>query len=387
MTTANELLTRAIADVVPRELAEAKLKSEKPIRIYLGIDPTGAKLHLGHAVVLRKLQAFAAAGHDVIFLIGSFTAMIGDPSGRDTMRESLTVEQIGKNFETYKQQASKVIDFSKVTIKYNHEWLQGMSFADVVKLGSHFTVQQMLQRDMFKERMKNDKEISVTEFLYPLMQGYDSVAMDVDAELGGNDQLFNMLAGRTLLKEMKGKEKFVLTTKLIEGTDGRKMSKTYDNCIWLEDSAKDMFGKTMRIKDELIATYMECCTDIPLSDIEDATKQMKKGANPKEWKVKLAKAIVSLYHGEDAANAAEEEFTRMFSDGGVPDEVEEVQMEKGESILDLMIRAKLVPSKSEGRRLMEQKAVKLDDEVITDISAKATHGMLKVGKRKFAKIV
>jgi tyrosyl-tRNA synthetase len=382
-----ELLTRAVSEVVPKDLAEAKLKSGKKIRIYLGIDPTGSKLHLGHAVVLRKLQAFAAAGHEVIFLIGSFTAMIGDPSGRDVMREPLTMEDVKKNFETYKAQAAKVLDFSKITIKHNHEWLEKLKFEDILKLASNFTVQQMLQRDMFKKRVKDEQDISVVEFLYPLMVGYDSVVLDVDCELGGNDQLFNMLCGRTLQKAMGKKDKFVLTTKLIEGTDGRKMSKTYDNCIWLEDSAKDMFGKTMRIKDELITTYMECCTDISMKRIAEVEKGMKAGTNPKEYKVELAKAIVALYHDKKSADEAAEEFTRMFTDGGVPDEMDEVKAKAGESLLDFMVRAKLVTSKSDARRLIEQGAVKLEDSTVSDINAKVGKGILKAGKRKFVKVI
>ncbi len=320
-------------------------------------------------------------------MILSFTAFIGDPSGRDTIREPLTEKQVKENFETYKKQASKVLDFKKVTIKHNHEWLGKMKLEDTLKLASNFTVQQMMQRDMFKERIKDDQAISVTEFLYPLMVGYDSVVLDVDAELGGNDQLFNMLAGRTLQKALGKKEKFVVTTKLIEGTDGRKMSKTYDNCIWLEDSAKEMFGKTMRIKDELITTYMECCTDIPMEEIKDAEAQIKKGANPKDFKVKLAKAIVELYHDAKAADEAAAEFTRMFTDHGTPDEMEEVKAGVGESLIDLMVRAKLVTSKSEARRLIEQGGVKLDDEVIKTIDTKAMKGILKVGKRKFVKMI
>ena len=231
------------------------------------------------------------------------------------------------------------------------------------------------------------ESIGLNEFLYPLMVGYDSVVLDVDCELGGNDQLFNMLCGRTLQKAMGKKEKFVLTTKLIEGTDGRKMSKTYDNCIWLEDSAKDMFGKTMRIKDELITNYMECCTDIPMKRIAEVEKGMKAGTNPKEFKVELAKAIVALYHDEKSADEAAEEFTRMFTDGGVPDEMDEVKAKAGESLLDFMVRAKLVTSKSDARRLIEQGAVKLDDVAVNDINAKIEKGILKAGKRKFVKVM
>lgn len=347
----SELLTRGVSDVVPRKVAEEKLKSGKKMRLYWGIDPTGAQIHLGHSVPLRKMRAFQDAGHHVILLIGSFTAMIGDPSGRDEMRQALSAEEVKKNFETYIEQAKKILDMKKLEVRYNHEWLEKLQFDEIIKLASHFTVQQMLSRDMFKSRFsyklacrscgyKNflvekwpDEEtrlracincnssasywgkeildpspISLHEFMYPLMVGYDSVMLDVDVELGGNDQLFNMLAGRTLQTAFKKRDKFVLTTKLIEGTDGRKMSKTYNNCIYLTDSAKDMYGKTMSIKDELIFTYFECCTDIPMKEIKKMESDMKGGANPKEFKMKLAEAIVNLYYGKKEAQKMDKEF-------------------------------------------------------------------------------
>jgi tyrosyl-tRNA synthetase len=387
MTQIDDLLTRAVSDVVPRKLAEEKLKSGKPLRLYLGIDPTGAKLHLGHSVPLRKLRAFTDAGHHVIFLVGSFTAMIGDPSGRDQMREPLTLEQVKKNFETYKDQAGKILDFSKVEVRYNDEWLSPMTFADVVRLSGHFTVQQMLEREMYQKRMQEGKPIALHEFFYPLMQGYDSVMLDVDCEVGGNDQLFNMLAGRTLMQAYGKREKFVLTTKLVEGTDGRKMSKTYDNCIWLEDSAEEMYGKVLRIKDELILTYLECLTDIPMEEVREAEKSLKKGSNPKDLKMRLARAIVEIYHGADAAAHAEQQFQTVHKDHGVPDDIPEASVEQGSALLDVMVLHKLASSKSEARRLIEQGGVKLDDKPITDINAKAEQGILKVGKRKFLKLI
>jgi tyrosyl-tRNA synthetase len=385
--SASDLLTRAVEEVVPMALAEEKLKSGKKLRLYLGIDPTGSKLHLGHSVPLRKLQAFADAGHEVIFLVGSFTAMIGDPSGRDALREPLTKEQVIKNFETYKAQAGKVLDFSKVKIVYNHEWLEKMNGAEILKLASVFTVQQMEERDMFKERRKKGLPIGVHEFLYPLFVGRDSVELDVDCELGGSDQLFNMLAGRTLQAFFGKRDKFVLTTKLIEGTDGRKMSKTYDNCIWLEDSAKEMYGKTLRIEDRLITTYMECCTDTPIEEIKVIEKKMLQEENPMTFKKELAFEIVKLYHGEEAAKKAAEEFTKVFSEKEMPSEIPEVKAKKGESLLDVLLRAKMISSKSDGRRLIEQKGIHLGDSVISDVHSPATPGTYKVGKRKFVKIL
>jgi tyrosyl-tRNA synthetase len=384
----NELLTRAVEEVVPMKVAEAKLATGKPMRIYLGIDPTGAKLHLGHSVPLRKLRAFQDAGHKVIFLVGSFTAMIGDPSGRDTQREPLTREQIQKNFEDYKRQAALILDWNKVELRYNHEWLEKMNFEDVLKLTSMFTKQQLEQRDMFQRREKEGNPIHMHEMLYPMMQGYDSVALDVDAEIGGNDQLFNMLAGRTLMKLVKNKEKFVLTTKLIEGTDGRKMSKTYDNCIYLTDEPKDMYGKTMRILDNLIPLYMECCTSIPMDEIRKVEKALADGSkNPKEMKMALARKLVGMYHGEEAAKHAEEQFQSVFKDGGTPDDMAEAKVKAGTLLVDVLLEHKLVPSKSEFRRLVEQKGIHVNDKTVTALDAKAEKGVVRVGKRKFLRIL
>lgn len=378
----DELLTRGVSNVTPMELAKKKLKSGKPIRLYLGIDPTGAKLHLGHSVVLRKLRAFQDAGHEVILVIGSFTAMIGDPSGRDQMREPLTRGQIKKNFATYKKQAAKVLNFRGMKIVYNHKWLGKLKFDDIVQLASNFTVQQMLERDMYEKRIKEGKPIALHEFFYPLMVGYDSVVLDVDCELGGNDQYFNMLAGRTLQTAMGKRDKFVLTTKLIEGTDGRKMSKTYDNCIWLEDNAKDMFGKTMRVNDNLMEGYFECCTDVPMAEV----KKILKG-DPRTAKVRLATEIVTLYHGAKAAAKAAKEFDTVFKDKGMPDDVPEIKLKKGSVLLDVLVEQKLIASKSEGRRLVQQKGIQLNDKPVTDVEAKAEAGIVRVGKRKFLKLV
>ncbi len=384
--TNEEILTRGVAKLIPQALAEEKLKKGK-IRMYWGIDPTGANIHLGHAVPLRKMKQLCDAGHEVIFLVGSFTAMIGDPSGRDTMREPLTKEQVKKNFEDYKKQASKILDFKKVKVAYNHEWLEKLTFKDILKLTSEFTVNQMMERDMFERRLKERMPVSLTEFMYPLMVGYDSVMLDVDMELGGTDQEFNMLAGRTLQKAFGKREKFVMTVKLLEGTDGRKMSKTYDNCIYVNDSAKEMYGKTLSIKDELITTYMECATDIPMDEIKEVEKAMKKGANPKDFKMRLAKELVTMYHSDIEAAEAEAEFSKVFSKGGVPDDMPEIRATKGELLIDLLIMSKIVPSKSEARRLIQQKAVTMNETLVEAFDIKAEAGVTKVGKRKFLRII
>lgn len=383
-----ELLTRAVSDVVPRKLAEEKLKSGKKLRLYFGIDPTGAQLHLGHSVPLRKMRAFQDAGHHVVLLIGSFTAMIGDPSGRDEMRQELTADDVKKNFETYIEQAKLILDIETLEVRYNHEWLAKLSLKDILNLTSHFTVQQMLKRDMFAKRLKDNNPISVTEFMYPLMVGYDSVMLDVDVELGGNDQLFNMLAGRTLQTAFKKRDKFVLTTKLIDGTDGRKMSKTYNNCVYLEDSPSEMYGRLMSLPDNLITTYMECCTDMPMSEVKAAEKAVTSGSeNPKNLKMRLAREIVTMYHSAADAKTAEEGFENVFKNKGVPNDIPEYKAKKGESLIDALAGSKAVDSKSEARRLIEQGGIKVNDKPVTSVDVKAEAGVVKVGKRKFVKIV
>jgi len=286
----HELLTRGVQDIIGREDLEQKLKSSQKIKIYLGADPSRPDIHLGHAVVLRKLKKFQDLGHKVIFLIGDFTAQIGDPSGKDEARRPLSFSEIKKNAQTYKKQVAKILNFSgpnKAEIKYNSKWNKKLKFQDLIELTSNFTVQQFLERDMYQERIRAGKPISLHEFFYPLMQAYDSVVMDVDMEVGGNDQLFNMLCGRTLMQKLKKKNKIVMTFEILEGTDGRKMSKSYDNYIALNDGANDMYGKIMSITDNLIIKYFILCTDIVLEDIKKMELEMKAGSNPRDFKAKL----------------------------------------------------------------------------------------------------
>lgn len=367
-----ELLTRGVASVIPKELGQKKLRSGERLRIYLGIDPTGAKLHLGHSVPLRKLKAFSDMGHEVIFLVGSFTAMIGDPTDREAQRAPMTRRQVEENFKDYKRQAQTILDFSKVEIRYNHEWLEKLNMETLVKLASKFTVQQMLQRDMFEKRLQEGKPISLHEFLYPLMVGYDSVVLDVDCELGGSDQEFNILAGRHLQQAFNKREKFVLTTRLIDGTDGRKMSKTYDNCVYLEDSPQDMYGKVMSVKDELVRIYFEAATEIPMEEVENILQ-----GHPKEAKMRLAREIVRMYHGADAAAKAEAGFMK-------PDDAPVVRVARGAKLREL----ELGVSMSELRRLVEQGAIEeVGGEKVTSIDAEVKDSTLKIGKHRFLKIV
>ncbi len=381
-TRIHELLTRGVTNVIPRDLAQKKLSSGERLRIYFGIDPTGAKLHLGHSVPLRKLRQFADLGHHVIFLVGSFTAMIGDPTGRDAARTSLSEEQVRANFQDYKRQAERVLDFSKAEIRYNNEWLAPLSFSKIVELASSFTVQQMLQRDMFQRRMEEGKPISLHEFLYPLMVGYDSVVLDVDCELGGSDQEFNMLAGRHLQQVSGKREKFVLTTPLIEGTDGRKMSKSYDNCVYLEDDPSDMYGKLMSIKDELIGTYLEVLTDLGSDEIESIGAM-----HPKEAKMRLAREIVAMYHSKEAATAAEEAFTSTFSEGTIPDDIPSVGRSEVKNMREFIVKVVGI-SGTAATRYFEQGAIENEaGEKITDPTAPPIVGKYRIGKRQFGKIL
>ncbi|MDA1024393.1 MAG: tyrosine--tRNA ligase [bacterium] len=390
----NEVLNRAVDTVYPtREALEEKLASGERLRVYIGIDPTSPTLHIGHAIQLRKLRGFQELGHEVILLIGSFTAMIGDPTGKSSTRLQLTQEEVMQNAATYKEQASKIIDFdgeNPAQLKFNHEWLREMRFSDVIDLASHFTVQQMAERDMFQKRMQEGKPVHLHEFIYPLMQGYDSIAMDVDIEIGGSDQMFNMMAGRTLMKQLAKKEKFVVTTKLLENNEGRKMSKSEGGFIALSDDANDMFGKLMAMRDDMIVPYAELASDLSRDEIDGMRVQLEAGVNPRDVKAKLAGAIVTMYRGEEAAIAASEAFDQVFKDGGVPEEMDEFHLEKAMPIVDLLVASGLTPSKNEARRVIAQGGVKIDDvkipsdEVIVELGEGDV--IIQKGKRGFLRV-
>ncbi|MBW5396566.1 tyrosine--tRNA ligase [Brachyspira pilosicoli] len=383
-----ELITRGASEIIGLEEIKEKLKSGKKLTVKAGFDPTAPDIHLGHTVLLRKMRHFQLLGHKVIFLIGDFTGRIGDPSGKTKTRPRLSEEDVLRNAETYKQQVFKILDPEKTIVEFNSKWLGKMSFADVLGLTSRYTVAQMIERDDFSKRYKNGQPISIMEFLYPLAQGYDSVSLECDVELGGNDQKFNLLVGRTLMKEYGLSPQAVLTVPLLEGLDGvEKMSKSLGNYIGVYDSPKDMYGKAMSIPDGLILKYMELVTDIPMNDIRNYKKAMEEGENPRNIKSILAKEIVKLYHTEDDANNAEEEFKRIFSSKGVPDEIEEVVINKEDNVLNVLSVCMKNESKSNLKRLISQGSVTLDNEKITDINSNINkEGILKVGKRNFFKI-
>lgn len=385
------LLTRGIAGVYPsKEEVMTLLKSGKRTRLYLGIDPTGPSLHLGHAIVLKVLAEFQALGHEVILLIGDFTGMIGDPTGKSFARAPLTHAQVRGNAGTYKKQASTFLSFTgknPATLRYNGEWLAPMSLEKVLSLASHVTVEQMLKRDMFEKRQQDGRPIFIHEFLYPLMQGYDSVAMEVDGEVGGNDQTFNMLMGRTLVKEFLHKEKFVLTTKLLEDASGKKMGKTEGNMITLADSSKDMYGKVMSWTDGMIAPGFELCTDISEATLMEIQKELSGGANPRDAKMRLAREVVTLYHGRDKALGAEADFIAAFQRGHAPEDMPEVSVLRNALLVDVLVPT-LVKSKSELRRLLAEGAIaKIDGETLIDSTMPLQETMVvRVGKHRFLKI-
>jgi tyrosyl-tRNA synthetase len=390
-----EVLSRGVENIYPsRQALEKKLKSGKKIRLYCGFDPTAPTLHIGNAIQIRKLAQFQALGHEVIFLIGDFTGMIGDPTDKTSARKKMTREEVLKNAKNYKKQASKILKFSgknPAKLMYNSHWNDKLSFVDLIDLASYFTVQQMIVRDMFQERMKRKKPIYLHEFLYPLAQAYDSVAMDVDLEVGGNDQTFNMLCGRDLMKAIKGKEKFVLTTKLLVDPSGKKMGKTEGNMVTLDEKPEEMYGQIMSWPDSIIVLGLELCTDVPMEEVRQISKQIRQGTiNPRDAKARLAREIVSVHHSKKAAIQAEKEFNRVFREKEKPSKMPTRKLPAQKyPVLDLLVQTKLAPSKSEAKRLIEQGGVKIDSQPIkdwrTEIAVK--DGMIvQVGKRRFIQI-
>jgi tyrosyl-tRNA synthetase len=393
-----EIIKRGAVEVIPEEELKSKLEKSyeenKPLNIKLGCDPTRPDLHLGHSVVLRKLAQFQELGHKAILIIGDFTAMIGDPSGRNATRPPLTFEEAKANAETYLKQAYKILDKEKTEIVYNSEWLGKMSFEDVIKLASKYTVARMLERDDFTKRFKSGVPISMHEILYPLAQAMDSVAIKSDVELGGTDQKFNLLVGRDIQREYGVEPQAILTMPLLVGTDGtEKMSKSYDNYIGIDEEPQNMYGKTLSIPDELIYTYFELVTDEPLDELKKIKEMLENpNVNPRDLKRRLARKIVSMYHGEDAAIKAEEEFDKIFVKKGVPDEMPEKEFESGKEIpiIDLIMDVGFAPSRGEARRLVIQGGVSIDGNKITDFKQTIKiekDFVLKVGKRKFIKII
>ncbi len=380
MDKIDELLTRGVANIIPnKQELEKVLKSDKKLNVYLGIDPTATHIHLGHATQLRRLQRLAELGHKVTFLIGDFTALIGDTSDKDKERPVLTVEQVEANWQTYKSQAQKIVDFSLVSVRHNSEWLQKLGFEDTIKLARHFTLNDFISRELIKNRITSGGSVSLPEALYPLMQGYDSYFLDTDIQLGGSDQTFNMQAGRTLQKDLRNKESFVLVGAFLTGTDGRKMSKSWGNAIWLDDTAQDVFGKLMSIKDELIKEYFLLATTLSESEFPTDT-------NPMESKKKLAWQVVKELFSDSDADIAQKHFESTVQNKELPTEIETVSITSS-NIIDALVETKLTASKSEAKRLIEQKGVKINGETASTIEVAVSAGdTISIGNRKFIKI-
>jgi len=378
-----QVLERSVDQILPQKQGLADLMSRRKIRLYNGIDPTGSKLHLGHTVSLRKLQEFADLGHEAILVIGTGTVLAGDPSLRDEARPRISQEEIENNIKTWKEQAGKVLDFSKVKIRYNGEWLLKLGLKEVIDIASHISAIKLFQREMFQRRIKKGDTVWMSETLYPLLQGYDSVALDTDLEIGGTDQVFNMLIGRELQSKINKKDKFVMTLPMILGVDGKTMSKTSGNCVWLDDSADQMFGKIMSMPDTIVPDYFKVLTRVSLEEI--------KNISPLESKTRLASEIVTLYHGKAEASRASQEFNRVFKEKGLPSNVPEIFIkEKEVELLDLLVRLKMAASKAEARRLVEQGGVSIGKDIQKEwqktVKIKKNE-IIRVGKRKFVKII
>lgn len=388
-----DLLTRGVENIIPqKEKLEKLLESGKKLNIYLGIDPTATNIHIGHAVPLRKIQAFAELGHNVTFLIGDFTALIGDTSDKDTERPVLTTEQIQANFQTYKKQAEKILDFSKVSVRFNSEWLQKLTFADIVKLTQHFSAGEFVGRELIKKRLAASKKVGLHELLYPVMQGYDSYFLDTDIQLGGTDQTFNMQAGRILQKDLRNKESYILANGFLAGTDGRKMSKSWGNAIWLTDTPEDMFGKVMSLKDDLIVNYFLLATKLSLAEVDSIKARLEGGENPMQAKKELAHQIVTELHSTADAEKAQKHFESTVQNRQVPTDIPVVKVEKPEvSLLELLQLCLPAESKTNLRRLIDQGAVELLPEKVKPkqidfVVEVAKVQTIKVGKLKYFQV-
>ncbi|KYH32324.1 tyrosine--tRNA ligase [Moorella mulderi DSM 14980] len=392
-----KVLRRGVAEIIPEEDLKAKLKKSlstgKPLRVKLGLDPTAPDIHLGHTVVLQKLRQFQELGHQVIIIIGDFTGRIGDPTGKSETRRQLSEAEVLANAETYKEQIFKILDPARTEVTFNSRWLARLTFADVIQLAAKITVARMLEREDFARRYQENRPISVHEFFYPLMQGYDSVALAADVELGGTDQKFNLLMGRHLQREYGQEPQVAMMMPILPGLDGvQKMSKSLGNYIGINEPAREMYGKTMSLPDELMLTYFELVTAVPLEELEAIRQGLADGSlHPRDVKMRLAREIAGLYHGEAAAREAEKEFRQVFQLGDLPEEMPEVIVSEARVWLPrLMVQAGLAPSTSEARRLIRQGAVKLDGARLDDPDAEIDvpdGAVLQAGKRRFARLL
>ena len=388
-----ELISRGTEEVLIEEELKKKLNSGKKLNIKAGFDPTAPDLHLGHTVLINKLRQFQTLGHQIIFLIGDYTGMIGDPSGKSATRPPLSTEEVQENAKTYQEQIFKILDPDLTKVVFNSSWMDKMDAVDLIRLASHHTVARMLERDDFDKRYKSNQPISIHEFLYPLIQGYDSVVLDADVELGGTDQKFNLLVGRQL-QEIQGKSpQVVITMPILEGLDGNhKMSKSLGNYIGIDEPAKEMFGKIMSISDTLMWRYFELLSFKDLGEIEQYKKQVEAGTNPRDIKFDLAEEIITRFHNSKSAQDAKNDFVKRFSNNAIPDVIDEIEIkvsEKGVVFANLLKEIKLVSSTSDAHRMIKQAAVKIDGERVDDgkqILQEGFSAVIQVGKRKFARV-
>jgi len=388
----NDILTRGIANIIPskKELEKA-LKTDKKLNIYMGIDPTATRIHIGHAFPLRKLQKLSELGHHVTFLIGDFTARVGDTSDKDGERPVLTPKEIKDNFATYKKQAEKFLDFSKIDIRYNSEWLSKLTLTEVIELLKHFSVGDFISRKLIRKRLDAGKRVALQEMIYPVMQGYDSLNLKTDLQIGGTDQTFNMQAGRTLIKNVDKRPSFVLTNNFLTGTDGRKMSKSWGNAIWVEDKPKDVYGKIMSIKDDLIPEYFTYATETPLKEIELIEKDLKSSkASPLKTKKKLALTVTTELYDEKKAQQAQKQFESVFQKRQQPKDMLVYAINKPILLKDVLLDHGFVESGSNFKRLVFQGGIKMNGKKVSDIQTillPEQENVIKVGKLKFLKVV
>jgi len=392
----DELLSKGVEKIYPNRVdLEKRLQAGERLRLYCGFDPTAPSLHIGNAICINKLSQFQALGHEVIFLVGSFTAMIGDPTDKAAARKKITRAEVEENCRSYQGQAAAYLYFAgdnPAQVKYNSEWNDKLNFGDIIELSSHFTVQQMIQRDMFQKRLEEEKPIFLHEFLYPLTQAYDSVAMDVDLEIGGNDQMFNMMCGRDLMKSLGKKDKFVMTLKILADEQGKKMGKSEGNAVFLDGKPEDIYGAVMSWSDGYILPAFELATKYTLAEVAEIKNKLEAGENPRNMKMKLAWEITKLVHGEEKANFAQENFVSTVQNKEIPDDIAEIKVSSEEiNIIEALILSKLVASKGEARRMLQQNAVKVDGEVVSDekmmINLAKGDKILQKGKRGFAKLI
>ena len=383
------IIERGTDEILPLDELKTKLQKNKPLRIKVGFDPSAPDLHLGHTVVINKMRQLQDLGHEIIFLIGDFTGMIGDPSGKNVTRKPLTKAEILENSKSYQEQVFKILDKDKTRIAFNSEWMGKMSSAEIISLASKQTVARMLERDDFSKRYKSEQAISIHEFLYPLVQGYDSIALQADMELGGTDQKFNLLMGRDLQKQAGKEPQVILTMPLLEGLDGvQKMSKSLDNYIGIDETPDDMFGKIMSISDELMWRYLELLSFESLETIDSWKKEVEDGENPRNIKFRLAEEIITRFHSNELAKQAQQNFIDRFAKNQTPDEMDEFTFPNGTKIANLLKNSNLVSSTSEAFRMIKQGAAKMDGEKITnkDLEPKIGTSVYQVGKRKFARV-